>query len=42
MGYPGVLPVLNQKVLEYAVKAGLALKCEIAPSASLTVAIFLS
>jgi len=22
--YPGVLPVLNQKVLEYAVKAGLA------------------
>ena len=31
MGYPGVLPVLNQKVLEYAVKAGLALKCEIAP-----------
>jgi len=26
MGYPGVLPVLNQKVLEYAVKAGLALK----------------
>jgi len=42
MGYPGVLPVLNQKVLEYAVKAGLALKCEIAPSASLTVSIFLS
>lgn len=31
MGYPGVLPVLNQKVLEYAVKAGLALNCEIAP-----------
>ncbi len=31
MGLPGVLPVLNQKVLEYAVKAGLALKCEIAP-----------
>jgi aspartyl-tRNA(Asn)/glutamyl-tRNA(Gln) amidotransferase subunit B len=27
---PGVLPVLNQKVLEYAVKAGLALNCEIA------------
>ena len=24
MGYPGVLPVLNQRVLEYAVKAGLS------------------
>lgn len=31
MGMPGVLPVLNQKVLEYAVKAGLALHCRIAP-----------
>ena len=31
MGLPGVLPVLNQKVLEYAVKAGLALNCKIAP-----------
>ncbi|MEK0177993.1 MAG: Asp-tRNA(Asn)/Glu-tRNA(Gln) amidotransferase subunit GatB [Oscillatoriales cyanobacterium] len=31
MGMPGVLPVLNEKVLEYAVKAGLALHCEIAP-----------
>lgn len=31
MGLPGVLPVLNQKVLEYAVIAGLALNCEIAP-----------
>ncbi len=31
MGMPGVLPVLNQKVLEYAVKAGLALNCAIAP-----------
>jgi len=30
LGYPGVLPVLNEKVLEYAVKAGLALNCEIA------------
>lgn len=30
-GMPGVLPVLNQRVLEYAVKAGLALNCEIAP-----------
>lgn len=31
MGMPGVLPVLNEKVLEYAVKAGLALNCGIAP-----------
>ncbi|NCJ07635.1 Asp-tRNA(Asn)/Glu-tRNA(Gln) amidotransferase subunit GatB [Synechococcales cyanobacterium C] len=30
MGMPGVLPVLNQKVLEYAVKAGMALNCDIA------------
>lgn len=31
LGYPGVLPVLNQRVLEYAVKAGVALNCQIAP-----------
>ncbi len=31
MGMPGTLPVLNQTVLEYAVKAGLALNCQIAP-----------
>jgi aspartyl-tRNA(Asn)/glutamyl-tRNA(Gln) amidotransferase subunit B len=31
LGYPGVLPVLNEKVLEYAVKAGLALNARIAP-----------
>lgn len=31
LGYPGTLPVLNEKVLEYAVKAGLALNCQIAP-----------
>ncbi|CDM92993.1 MAG: Asp-tRNA(Asn)/Glu-tRNA(Gln) amidotransferase subunit GatB [Limnospira sp. PMC 1291.21] len=31
LGLPGVLPVLNQKVLEYAVKAARALNCEIAP-----------
>jgi len=31
LGYPGVLPVLNEKVLEFAVKAGLALNCTIAP-----------
>ena len=31
VGMPGVLPVLNEKVLEYAVKTGLALNCAIAP-----------
>lgn len=30
MGMPGVLPVLNRKVVEYAVKAGLATNCTIA------------
>ncbi len=29
MGMPGTLPVLNKRVLEYALKAGLALNCEI-------------
>ncbi|MGC4123194.1 MAG: Asp-tRNA(Asn)/Glu-tRNA(Gln) amidotransferase subunit GatB [Myxococcales bacterium] len=29
LGMPGVLPVLNRKVVEYAVKAGLALGCEV-------------
>ena len=29
MGMPGTLPVLNEKVVEYAIKAGLALNCEI-------------
>ena len=28
-GMPGVLPVLNEKVVEYAIKAGLAMNCEI-------------
>ena len=28
-GMPGVLPVLNERVVEYAVKAGLATNCEI-------------
>ncbi|HOQ75938.1 MAG TPA: Asp-tRNA(Asn)/Glu-tRNA(Gln) amidotransferase subunit GatB [Thermoclostridium sp.] len=28
-GQPGSLPILNQKVVEYAVKAGLALNCKI-------------
>lgn len=29
-GFPGMLPVLNRKVVEYSIKAGLALNCEIA------------
>lgn len=29
MGHPGALPTLNRKVVEYAVKAGLALNCSI-------------
>ena len=28
-GFPGTLPALNGKAVEYAVKAGLALHCEI-------------
>jgi aspartyl-tRNA(Asn)/glutamyl-tRNA(Gln) amidotransferase subunit B len=31
VGMPGVLPVLNEKVLEFSVKAGLALNATIAP-----------
>ena len=30
MGAPGVLPTLNARAVEYAIKAGLALNCEIA------------
>jgi aspartyl-tRNA(Asn)/glutamyl-tRNA(Gln) amidotransferase subunit B len=30
-GHPGALPVLNRKVVEYAVKAGLAMGCRIVP-----------
>jgi aspartyl-tRNA(Asn)/glutamyl-tRNA(Gln) amidotransferase subunit B len=30
LGLPGTLPVLNKKVLEFAIKTGLALNCEIA------------
>ncbi|MGI8351497.1 Asp-tRNA(Asn)/Glu-tRNA(Gln) amidotransferase subunit GatB [Niallia circulans] len=30
LGYPGVLPVLNKKAVEYGMKASLALNCEIA------------
>ncbi|MEN6411688.1 MAG: Asp-tRNA(Asn)/Glu-tRNA(Gln) amidotransferase subunit GatB [Veillonellales bacterium] len=31
LGLPGVLPVVNKKVVEFAVKTGLALNCEILP-----------
>ncbi|HEU4344356.1 MAG TPA: Asp-tRNA(Asn)/Glu-tRNA(Gln) amidotransferase subunit GatB [Candidatus Binatia bacterium] len=34
-GFPGVLPVLNKKVVEFAVRAGLATHCQIAPSSRL-------
>jgi len=30
LGLPGALPVANRKVVEYAIKAGLALNCKIA------------
>src|SRR3990172_3569050 len=30
MGFPGVLPVLNRRVVEFALRAGLATHCEIA------------
>ncbi|MYL55527.1 Asp-tRNA(Asn)/Glu-tRNA(Gln) amidotransferase subunit GatB [Pontibacillus yanchengensis] len=30
LGYPGVLPVLNEEVVNYAMKAGMALNCDIA------------
>jgi aspartyl-tRNA(Asn)/glutamyl-tRNA(Gln) amidotransferase subunit B len=31
LGFPGVLPVLNRQVVEFAIKAGLATHCTIAP-----------
>lgn len=31
LGLPGVLPVINKRVVEFAVRAGLALNCEILP-----------
>ncbi|MBQ8696416.1 MAG: Asp-tRNA(Asn)/Glu-tRNA(Gln) amidotransferase subunit GatB [Clostridia bacterium] len=34
LGLPGSLPVLNRRVLQYAVTAGLALGCEITPAIS--------
>ncbi len=30
LGHPGVLPVLNQKALEYAIKAAMAINCQVA------------
>ncbi|MFE8701330.1 Asp-tRNA(Asn)/Glu-tRNA(Gln) amidotransferase subunit GatB [Cytobacillus sp. FJAT-54145] len=30
LGYPGVLPVLNRKVVDYAMKAAMALNCQVA------------
>ena len=30
LGFPGALPVLNKKVVEYAIRAGLATNCDIA------------
>ncbi len=30
LGYPGVLPVLNKKVVDFAMKACMALNCEVA------------
>ena len=32
IGMPGVLPVLNKKVVEYVIKAGLSVNCEISKS----------
>jgi aspartyl-tRNA(Asn)/glutamyl-tRNA(Gln) amidotransferase subunit B len=34
-GFPGVLPVLNKKVVEFAIRAGLATHCEITPTSRL-------
>lgn len=31
LGMPGVLPVLNRKALEYAIRAAVAMNCEISP-----------
>ncbi|WP_438434737.1 Asp-tRNA(Asn)/Glu-tRNA(Gln) amidotransferase subunit GatB [Gorillibacterium sp. sgz500922] len=34
LGYPGVLPVLNKRAVEYAMKAAMALNCEISETTS--------
>ena len=34
-GFPGVLPVLNRKVVEFALRAGLATHCQIARASRL-------
>ena len=34
-GFPGVLPVLNKRVIEFAVRAGLAMHCDIARASRL-------
>ncbi len=31
LGYPGVLPVINKKAVDFGMKAAMALNCEIAP-----------
>ena len=35
LGLPGVLPVMNEKAVEYGVKVGLALHCDVAPFAKM-------
>ena len=32
LGMPGTLPVVNRRAVEFAVRAGLAMECEITPS----------
>lgn len=42
MAMPGALPVLNEKVVEYAVKAGLATNCQISRDSKMIEKLFLS
>ena len=37
LGLPGAMPVLNKQVVEFAIKVGLALNCEILTLTNLTV-----